>query len=96
MSILEGQKIKLKTKEIGRVIEVFKNGEAYMAEVFKSGGGISIETVRPHDIASVFVETEVPITEAMKIQRGGNRPSVFYTQGAAESFPSTAASPQRL
>ncbi len=63
MSITEGQKIKLKTDEIGRVVEVFKGGEAFMAEVFKKTGGIAVETVRPRDIASVFVETEIPMSE---------------------------------
>jgi hypothetical protein len=61
MVITEGQKIKLKTGEIGRIVEVFKNGEAFMAEVFKQAGGISIDTIKPIDIGSVFVETEVPM-----------------------------------
>ena len=61
MSIIEGQKIKLKTDEIARIVEVFKDGEAFMAEIFKSTGGISVETIKPDDIASVYVEHEVPM-----------------------------------
>ena len=61
MSILEGQKVKLKTDEIARVVEVFKDGEAYMAEVFKSAGGFAVETIKPDDIASVYVEYEIPM-----------------------------------
>ena len=63
MSILEGQKIKLKTDEIARIVEVFKNGEAFMAEIFKSGGGIVIATIKPVDIASVYIENEIPMDE---------------------------------
>lgn len=59
MRIAEGQKIRLRTDEIGRVVEVLGGGEAFMVEVFKKAGGISIETVLPQDILSVFVETEI-------------------------------------
>jgi hypothetical protein len=59
MSIKEGQKIKLKTNEIARIVEVYKNGEAFEVEIFKSAGGITIETINPKDIASVYVENEV-------------------------------------
>ena len=61
MMINEGQKIKLRTDEIARIVEVFNDGEAFMAEVFKFGGGIDIQTIMPIDIASVFVENEIPI-----------------------------------
>ena len=61
MSIQEGQKIKLKTSEIARIVEVYKDGEAYEVEIFKVSGGIAIETIKPSDIASVYIESEVAI-----------------------------------
>ena len=64
MSISEGQKIRLKSGEIGVIVEVFKGGDGYMAEVFKNGGGISVDTIWPKDINSVFVETEEPFATA--------------------------------
>ena len=61
MSIKEGQKIKLRTNEIARIVEVYKDGEAFEAEIFKSFGGIVVETIKPKDIASVYVENEIPM-----------------------------------
>jgi len=61
MSITEGQKVKLQTNEIARIVEVYRNGEAFEAEIFKSIGGISIETIKPNDIASVYIESEIPM-----------------------------------
>ena len=67
MSIKEGQKVRLKTNEIGRIVEVLKNGEAFMAEIFMSVGGIDIKTIRPNDIASVYVENEIPMEQYVVI-----------------------------
>ena len=62
MKIEEGCKIKLKSGEIARVVEVLKRGEAYMVEVFLKTGGLSVNTIMPKEIASVFVETEIMMT----------------------------------
>ena len=56
--IQEGSKIKLVTGEIALVSEVLQSGAAYVAEVFKQGGGVSVDPICQDDIESVFVETE--------------------------------------
>ena len=62
--IKEGQKIKIRTGEIGRIAEVFKGGEAFVAEIFRKSG-LSVETIKYEDIASVFIETEKPTSSAV-------------------------------
>jgi len=63
--IKEYDKIKLKTGEIARIAEVLENGVAYVAEILKKGGGVSIEQISHQDIASVFEEIERPIGKAV-------------------------------
>ena len=70
-SIAEGDKIRLKSGEIARVVEVYEPGAAYEAEIFRPGGefGIVIDTVRHEEIFSVFKETEHPL--AHQVSAGG-------------------------
>jgi len=59
--INEGDKVKLLTEEIAVISEVLEINVAYIAEVFKRDGGISIEQISQKEIVSVFKETEHPI-----------------------------------
>ena len=63
--INEYDKIKLVTGEIARVSEVLENAKAYIVEVFKKDGSISVEQISYNDIASVFEEIEHPIAKAV-------------------------------
>lgn len=60
MSIEAYDKIRLKSGEIARVVEIYEQGEAYEAEIFRAGGGFSrtVGTVKQEEILSVFKETE--------------------------------------
>jgi len=63
--IKEYDKVKLTTGEIARISEVLEEGVAYIADIFKKDGGISIEQIAYSDIASVFEEIERPIAKAV-------------------------------
>ena len=63
--IKEGDKVKLITGEIAVISEVLEDKTAYIAEIFKKEGGISIDQISYEDIASVFEEVERPIVKAM-------------------------------
>ena len=54
------QKIRLKSGAVGRIIEIFKSGEAYMIDVMTDDGEYEQKTVYPKDIQSVVVEVEEP------------------------------------
>jgi hypothetical protein len=56
------QKICLKNGKMGRVIEIFKDGEAYMIDIALEDGEYEQETIFPKDIKSVIVEIEKPYT----------------------------------
>jgi len=60
VKITEYDKVKLKTGEIARIVEVYESGVAYEAEIFRPNGdfSITIDTVKQDDILSVFKETE--------------------------------------
>jgi hypothetical protein len=62
MKIEMYQRIFLKNGKRGRVIEIFKGGEAYMIDVMSSDGEYEQVTIFPRDIKSVIVETEQPYT----------------------------------
>jgi hypothetical protein len=57
----EYDKIKLKTGEIGRILEDLGDG-SYIAEISLKTGEIDTTEIRLRDIASVFVETETPLS----------------------------------
>jgi hypothetical protein len=60
--INEGDKIKLKTGEIAIVSEIIEDSKAYIAEVFKAKGGVSVEQILYNEIASIFKEFEHSLT----------------------------------
>jgi hypothetical protein len=62
--INEYDKIKLKTGEIARVVEILEKNKAYVAEVYTKDS-LSVEFIYQQDIASVFVEKEYPLGEAI-------------------------------
>ena len=62
--IQEYDKIRLKTGEIGRILEILSE-DAYMAEIFLKGGEIDTTEIKRDDIVSVFIETEQPIAQAI-------------------------------
>ena len=65
--IKEYDKVRLKTGEIARISEVLEAGVAYIAEIFRPSNGFSvtIDDIRHDDIASVFIETETPLTQVV-------------------------------
>jgi len=63
--IKEYDKIRLKTGEIARISEVLEEGVAYIADIFKISGSISIEQITHTDIESVFIKTEHPVAKAV-------------------------------
>ncbi|MCL2755272.1 MAG: DUF4926 domain-containing protein [Oscillospiraceae bacterium] len=56
------QKVCLKNGIVGRVIEIFKSGEAYMIDIMQKDGEYEMKTVSPNDIKSIIVEIEKPFT----------------------------------
>lgn len=56
----EYAKIRLKTGEVARIVEIMEPNVAFMAEVAKKQGGFTTDTFKISDIASVFIETEEP------------------------------------
>jgi len=65
MIISEGDKVRTTEGEIARITEVLGGGAAFIAEIFRvnNGFGVTIDTIRYNDIASIFVETEHPINQ---------------------------------
>ena len=57
-------KIRLRTGEIGRIIEDFGD-DCYLVEFSLKSGGIETAEVKKSDISTVFVETETPISSAI-------------------------------
>ena len=64
--INEGDKVRLKSGEVALVTEILESGVAYMAEIFRQNGSVSvtIDQISHNEIASVFVETEQPLKTA--------------------------------
>ena len=54
------QVLRLKTGEIGTVLEIFKDGEAYMVDIRLEDDTYEQRTIYPDEIASVFVQVEKP------------------------------------
>ena len=63
--INEGDKIRLITGEIARIAEVLKADAAYIAEIFKKEGGVTVDQINHRDIESVFIETEQPLAKVL-------------------------------
>lgn len=54
------QKIKLKSGEYAHIVEIYKNGEAYEADIHGKDGTTRTDTIKPSDIASIIIEVEEP------------------------------------
>ena len=65
--IKEGDKIRLITGEIALVSEVLEAGAAYIVEIFRKNGDMSvtIDQINQNEIASIFEETERPLATAI-------------------------------
>ena len=57
--------IKLKSGKHAVVVEVWKQGVSYEADVEVSPGEYTTETIKHTDIESVFIEVETPLAKAM-------------------------------
>ena len=56
-------KIRLKSGELGRILEDFGDG-AYIAEISKKSGEIDTLEIKQEEIASIFEEVEKPVRTA--------------------------------
>ena len=56
-------KIRLKSGELGRILEDFGDG-AYIAEISATSGEIETLEIKQEEIASVFEEVEKPVRTA--------------------------------
>ena len=59
--IKEYDKIRLKTGIVGRILEILSDN-SFIAELFLENGDVDTTEIKKVEIASVFVETEKPIT----------------------------------
>ncbi|MCL1832300.1 MAG: DUF4926 domain-containing protein [Oscillospiraceae bacterium] len=62
MKIEMFQKIRLKSGKVGRVVEIFNEGEAYMVDLMSDDGEYEQKTIHPPDIKSIVVEIDKPFT----------------------------------
>ncbi len=60
--IKECDKIRLKSGLLASVSEVLGNGAAFVIEYFTDSGEFTTDQINRDEIASVFVETEQPLT----------------------------------
>ena len=58
------QKIYLQNNDLGVIIEVFNDGEAYMVDIMTEDGEYEQKTIYPSDIKSVIMEVERPFIVA--------------------------------
>ena len=58
------QKVRLRSGKTAHIVEIFNDGEAYMADIKLADGEYIQETVYPNDIASVIVEVDKPFVPA--------------------------------
>jgi len=63
--IQEGDKVRLTTGEIAFISEVLEADVAYIAEIFRKNGGVEVDQISHTEIKSVYVENEVPISQAV-------------------------------
>ena len=62
MTIMEGDKVKLRSGDKAWISEVLGDGDVYIIEVMKKGRGASIEQIEYSDIAAKIIEVEQPVT----------------------------------
>ena len=55
------QKIRLKSGEYAHIVEIYKDGEAYEADIYGKDGDTRTDTIKQSDIASLIVEVEQPL-----------------------------------
>jgi len=63
-TLKEYDKIKLKTGETARIVEILESGVMYLAEIYRQGVRTSVEHVEHNSIISVFKEVEYPVQQA--------------------------------
>ena len=57
------QKVKLKSGEYAHIVEIYKDGEAYEADIYSKDGLTRTDTIKPSDIARLIVEVEQPFKQ---------------------------------
>ncbi len=60
--INEGDKVRLKDGRIALISEVQGGGAAFIVEAFGKDGHVHVDPITRSEIASIFVETEHPLT----------------------------------
>jgi len=63
--IKEYDKVKLRTGETARIVEVLEQGKMYVGEIIRTNRSVEVEHIAFSDIVSVFVETETPVLHAV-------------------------------
>ena len=66
VTIEQYDKVKLKTGEIARIVEIYQQGVIYEAEIFRPNGefSVTLEAVKQEDIVSVYKQVEHPLAPA--------------------------------
>jgi hypothetical protein len=62
--INEYDKVRLKSGEIARIVEVLEDGKMYVGEIIRANRHVEVDHIPLENIASVFVETEQPLAIA--------------------------------
>ena len=56
------QKIKLNSGEYAHIVEIYKEGVAYEADIYSNDGKTRTDTIEHSDIACIIIEVEKPVT----------------------------------
>ena len=67
ITIEEYDKVKLKSGEIARIVEIYEVGVSYEAEIFRPSNdfSVTVDTLNHEDIVSVFKEVEYPLASTI-------------------------------
>ena len=63
--INEYDKVKLRSGEIARIVEVLEHGKMYIGEIIKANRKVDIDHILHEDIVSIFSEIETPLSVAV-------------------------------
>jgi len=63
--IKEYDKVKLRTGETARIVEVLEQEKMYVGEIIRANRSVDVEHIAFSDIVSVFAETETPTLHAV-------------------------------
>ncbi len=63
--IKEYDKVRLKTGEIARIVEILEQGKMYIGEIIRTDKHVEIDHIAHEDIITVFEEIERPLTKAV-------------------------------